>query len=66
MMIITEEINYIFALVKQIKKPLVKIFPDGRVIGTDESFASLNIITNNSDNNIDEVTKQVYNLYMGK
>ena len=24
------------------------------------------IITNNSDNNIDEVTKHVYNLYMGK
>ena len=24
------------------------------------------VITNNNDNNIDEVTKQVYNLYMSK
>ena len=39
-----ETLEYIFTLVKQVKKPLVKIYPDGRVIGTDEQFASLNIL----------------------
>lgn len=38
-----ELLETIFALVKRVKKPIVKIFPDGRIIGTDEQFASLNI-----------------------
>ena len=37
----------IFILTKNIKKPIVKIFPDGRVIGTDEQFSSLNMIIDN-------------------
>ena len=36
-------LEYIFTLVKQVKKPLVKIYPNGTIIGTDEQFASLNI-----------------------
>jgi hypothetical protein len=31
-------------MVKYVKKPIVKIFPDGRVIGTDETFSSLNMV----------------------
>ena len=42
-------LDQIFKMVKYIKKPIVKIFPDGRVIGTDEQFASLNVITCFSD-----------------
>lgn len=38
-----ETLEYIFTLVKQVKKPLVKIYPNGTIIGTDEQFASLNI-----------------------
>ena len=45
-------LEYIFTLVKRIKKPIVKIFPDGRVIGTDEQFASLNIIMDGMDINL--------------
>lgn len=37
-------LEQLFALVKYVKKPIVKIFPDGRVIGTDEQFASLNMV----------------------
>lgn len=37
-------LEYIFTLVKQVKKPLVKIYPNGTIIGTDEQFASLNIL----------------------
>lgn len=40
-----EILEHLFNLVKQVKKPIVKIFPDGRVIGTDEQFTSLNIVT---------------------
>lgn len=44
----------IFTLVKQVKKPLIKIYPNGTIIGTDEQFASLNILMNNNiDFNID-------------
>lgn len=39
-----EMLENIFKLVKIVKKPLVKIYPDGRLIGTDEQFASLNMI----------------------
>lgn len=39
-----ETLEKIFKLVKYIKKPLVKIYPDGRIIGTDEQFASLNVL----------------------
>ena len=39
-----DTLEYIFDLVKKIKKPIVKIYPDGRVIGTDLSFASMNMI----------------------
>lgn len=45
----TELLEHIFTLVKRVKKPIVKIFPDGRVIGTDEQFASLNIVTSLCD-----------------
>lgn len=44
-----ELLEHIFAMVKRVKKPIVKIFPDGRVIGTDEQFASLNIVTSLCD-----------------
>ena len=44
-MINVEMLEYIFTMVKRIKKPIVKIFPNGVVIGTDEQFATLNIIT---------------------
>ena len=37
-------LEQLFTMVKYVKKPIVKIFPDGRVIGTDEQFASLNFI----------------------
>lgn len=47
-----ELLESIFTLVKYTKKPIVKIFSDGRVIGTDEQFASLNIITNSFMNNV--------------
>ena len=40
-----EMLERIFTLVKQVKKPIVKIFPDGTVIGTDEQFATLNVVT---------------------
>lgn len=43
-------LEYIFTCVKRVKKPIVKIFPDGRVIGTDEQFASLNMIMDYSSN----------------
>lgn len=47
-------LEYIFTLVKQVKKPLVKIYPNGTIIGTDEQFASLNIfIPETVDYNID-------------
>ena len=36
----------IFTLLKQVKKPLVKIYPNGTIIGTDEQFASLNVLVN--------------------
>lgn len=39
-----DTLDYIFKLIKNTKKPLVKIYPDGRVLGTDESFGSLNIL----------------------
>lgn len=47
---ITDLLEYIFMCVKRVKKPIVKIFPDGRVIGTDEQFASLNMILDYSNN----------------
>ena len=37
-------LDYIFTLAKQVKKPWVKIYPNGLIIGTDEQFASLNIL----------------------
>lgn len=39
-----DTLYYIFKIIKSVKKPLVKIYPDGRILGTDESFASLNIL----------------------
>ena len=45
-----EMLERIFTLVKQVKKPIVKIFPNGTVIGTDEQFATLNIVTYLYDN----------------
>ena len=47
---ITDLLEYIFTLVKRVKKPIVKIFPDGRVIGTDEQFSSLNMVLDYSGN----------------
>ena len=43
-------LEYIFELVKWVKKPLVKIYPNGTIIGTDEQFASLNILLPESVN----------------
>lgn len=37
-------LEYIFNLVKGVKKPIVKLYPDGRIIGTDLNFASMNMI----------------------
>lgn len=37
-------LDYIFTLAKQVKKPWVKIYPNGLIIGTDEQFASLNVL----------------------
>ena len=37
-------LDYIFNLVKQVKKPIVKIYPNGTILGTDEQFASLNLL----------------------
>ena len=37
-----ETLETIFTIVKNVKKPIVAIYPDGRVIGTDEQFASMN------------------------
>lgn len=37
-------LEYIFTLSKQVKKPLIKIYPNGVIIGADEQFASLNIL----------------------
>lgn len=34
----------IFNIAKQVKKPLVKIYPNGQIVGTDEQFASFNIL----------------------
>lgn len=48
-----ETLENIFKLVKYVKKPLIKIYPDGRVIGTDEQFASLNILEIDTNFNID-------------
>lgn len=44
---------YIFSLCKYVKKPLIKIFPDGRIIGTDEQFSSLNILDIEANYNVD-------------
>ena len=46
---ITKDYLYnIFDLVKNTKKPIVKLYPDGRVIGTDIAFATLNILIHNN------------------
>lgn len=45
-----EPFDYIVESVKRIKKPLVKIYPDGIVFGTDLSFASLNILVQDTKN----------------
>lgn len=37
-------LDNVFKIVKQVKKPLVKIYPMGQIIGTDGQFASLNIL----------------------
>lgn len=34
----------IFDIVKKVKKPLVKIYPNGNIFGTDEQFASFNML----------------------
>ena len=47
-MVNSDMLEYLFEMVKRVKKPIVKIFPDGRVIGTDEQFASLNIIVDHN------------------
>ena len=39
-----DTLEYIFKLAKQVKKPLVKIYPNGTIIGPDEQFASLNLL----------------------
>lgn len=41
-------LEYIFDLVKKTKKPIIKIYPDGKVIGTDLNFASMNMIIGNN------------------
>ena len=47
-------LEYLFTLLKQVKKPLVKIYPNGTIIGTDEQFSSLNVLISQSVNyNID-------------
>lgn len=49
-----DTLDYIFTLSKQVKKPLVKFYPNGLIIGTDEQFASLNILVHENVNyNID-------------
>lgn len=48
-----ETLQFIFNVVKQVKKPIVKIFPNGNIIGTDEQFASLNILMPNYNINLD-------------
>ena len=45
----TSMLEHLFDIVKKVKKPIVKIFPDGRAIGTDEQFASLNIIVDHAN-----------------
>lgn len=45
-MINIDILEYIFTMVKRVKKPIVKIFTNGVVIGTDENFATLNMIVN--------------------
>lgn len=45
-----EPFEYILKSTKRIKKPLVKIYPDGFVIGTDTSFATINILSQNNNN----------------
>lgn len=40
-------LQYVFKIVKQVKKPIVKIYPNGTIIGTDEQLASLNILLSN-------------------
>lgn len=39
-----EGLGFIFQLSKYVKKPIIGIYPDGRVVGTDEQFASFNMI----------------------
>ena len=39
-----EGLSIFESLCKFIKKPIIAVYPDGRVLGTDESFCSLNMI----------------------
>lgn len=50
-----EMLDYVFNLVKNTKKDIVKIYPNGAVVGTDEQFASLNILS------CGEVTNTIFN-----
>ena len=42
-----EALDYIFTLVKNTKKDIVKIYPNGIIVGTDEQFTSLNVLSSN-------------------
>lgn len=56
-----ETLEYLFNIVKQLKKPLVAVYPNGLILGTDEQFASLNIIV--SDNiNLDIDNKYIFKM----
>lgn len=49
-----DALDYIFNLSKQVKKPLIKFYPNGLILGTDEQFASLNVLVHENINyNID-------------
>lgn len=43
-MINRDKLDYLFNIAKQVKKPLVAIYPNGTIIGTDEQFTGLNIM----------------------
>ena len=54
-------LQYVFNLVRQVKKPIVKIYPNGTIIGTDEQLASLNILVPNFDLMIETDIPYIFN-----
>ena len=39
-----DTLDQVFKIVKQVKKPFAKIYPNGQIVGTDEQFASFNVL----------------------